>query len=491
MQIAVGAAVVVAACVLVYGQVMDFQFVNWDDDLHVVQNQAVKAPADVPLKDHLLTPYLGYPVPVTVASYMVDHAVAGLNPQWFHIVNLLIHAGAALAVFWCVWRLGYGTLAALACAMFFALHPLGGESVSWISGRKDLLATLFSVLAVAVYLGVRDEDRSVRSRLPVAGLAMLAALSKPSALLVPILFLVLDLRRPLSSGPVSASGRGRLVWPVVLLCNAALAVVAFKLESGMGALDGAGISGGNFVLRVLAGAGWHARILLWPFDLMPKYIDPAGGPSIFVLVTGALVIVMLLSLLVLTWIRRSPAFVGLALAALAYLPQSGLVPLSRQYANSYAYFCLAGLVIAAASLSVPVAGVRRPVRMVSYVAISVILAGLGLAAHVQARVYRDGVTLWSTVYRAYPDSPQVCRNLGNAFMFMSRNEPEAAAHLYEHCIQTLGNRQYFQKNLAIAKFRAGRISEAAQLFNEYRQTVGPDPVVDKYLNMIRQAQSPQ
>ena len=27
-------------------------------------------------------------------------------------------------------------------------------------------------------------------------------------------------------------------------------------------------------IRVLAGAGWLARIVLWPFDLMPKYLDP-------------------------------------------------------------------------------------------------------------------------------------------------------------------------------------------------------------------------
>jgi len=491
-DILVGLAVILVGCAIVHWQVQDFQFVNWDDDLHVVRNQAVTAPADVPLRDHLLTPYLGYPVPVTVGSYIFDNIVAGLDPGWFHTANLLIHVLISLIIYFIAMHLGCRVPLAVACTLLFALHPAVGEPVAWVSGRKDLLAAAFSVLALWSFMSVPDRDRQIRSRAPAAVLLLLAALSKPSALLVPILPLMLDLaRRP--DGRDSAVKRrwpknrlpGAAVWIVVLAANAALALVAYRLEKGMGALDGADVSGGNVLVRVLAGAGWHARILAWPFDLMPKYLDPVGGPSVWTLVVGGAVILVVLGLTAWTLLRRHPAFVGLALAVLAYVPQSGVMPLSRQYANSYVYLTLAGLALAAGAALAPLMSrMRGPVRVAVAGAAIVALAGLGLAAHSQEKVYADGVSLWATVYQVYPDSPQVCRNLGNAWMYGAHDDPVKAAATYEHCIQTLGNRPFFLKNLAIAQYRAGNSEVARSLFLEMVETQGPDAVTDKYLRLL-------
>ncbi len=475
-QILAASALVVVACALVYGQAVGYHFVNWDDDLHVVQNDSVSAPLQVPLQRHLLTPYLGYPIPVTVASYSVDHALFGMDPHGFHLTNLLLHVLASLVVLAVALKLGAGTWVAAACALLFAVHPAVGEPVSWVSGRKDLLAGLFSLLAVLAFLRIPDDDRGIRARLPIVLLVLMGALSKPSALLVPGLFLALDFRR----------GRCAWLWVVVLAAHAGLAALAVRLESDVGALGGA--AGQGTAERVLAGAGWLARIVFWPFDLMPKYLDPVDGTTTLVLVAGAVSTAALAgALAVATW-RGHPARVGLALAALAHLPQSGVLPLSRQYANAYAYLPLAGLALAVAATVGPTLSTVAPrVRAAAAVAALVCLAALGLAANAQALVYQDGVTLWSTVYRKYPDSPQVCRNLGNAYLYEDRDEPASAVRVYEHCIRTLGNRPFYLKNLAIASFKAAQFDEAGALFDEYRQVHGPDPTVDKYVEAIRRA----
>src|SRR5581483_5237916 len=67
-----------------------FRFVNWDDDIHVQANRAVVDPA-APLRERLLTPGLGYPIPVTVASYRLEHRLFGLAPAGYHAGNLLLH----------------------------------------------------------------------------------------------------------------------------------------------------------------------------------------------------------------------------------------------------------------------------------------------------------------------------------------------------------------------------------------------------------------
>lgn len=491
-DILVGVMLVVAACAVVHGQVTGFSFLNWDDDLHVVRNQAVIDPASAPLRDHLLTPYLGYPVPVTVASYIFDHQVGGMNPSWYHTANLLIHLWICIVLFLAALRLGCGTWLAAGVALLFAVHPAVAEPVAWVSGRKDLLAALFSLLSVSSFIAIPNRDRRIGARLPAFFLGLLASLSKPSALLIPVLLLVLDLAR----GPDSAEAAREkprpwkrwpapVVWLILLGLNAALAFVAWRLESGMGALQGADVSGGNAFVRVLAGAGWHARIIFWPFDLMPKYLDPVGGPAVWTMVLGGAVIAAVLALMIWTLVRRHPAFVGLALAVLAYIPQSGVMPLSRQYANSYVYLTLAGLALAAgAALSPFVTRARRPVRAILSVAAVLALAGMGLAANSQEGVYRDGVSLWSTVYGAYPDSPQVCRNLGNAWLYGDRDEPGRAVATYEHCIKTLGDRGFFLKNLAVAQYRAGNFEASRALFMELVETRGPDATADKYLKMI-------
>ncbi|HOA14096.1 MAG TPA: hypothetical protein PLB35_09360 [Myxococcota bacterium] len=492
-DIMLGLLAVIVATVVVFGQVAGFKFVNWDDDLHVVQNRAVTDPGSVSLADHLMTPYLGYPVPVTVGSYVADHFVAGLNPAWYHTVNLMIHVIIGIILYILALNLGCRVWVAAGVALLFAVHPAVGEPVSWVSGRKDLLAAMFSVMALASFLGIPARDRGIRARLPAAGLCLLAALSKPSALLVPVLLLVLDLRRPVRPGDAPLEvreshwawrkGAGLSLWAFIIGINAALAVIAHRLETGMGALQGS--RGSDLVERVLAGAGWHARIVFWPFDLLPKYLDPAAGPSMPTLAIGGLVVVGMLALVVWTGIRRHPAFVGLALAVAAYIPQSGVVPLSRQYANSYIYLVLAGLALAAgAAVSPLLSRTARPVRMMAGVAAVILVVALGLAAHSQGAVYRDGVKLWSHVWQAYPDSPQVCRNLGNAYIYGDVDQPEKAVEVFQGCIVSLGNRPFFLKNLAVATYRAGHRQQARQLFLELRQTRPGDPVADKYLRLL-------
>lgn len=492
-DIMLGLLAVIVATVVVHGQVAGFKFVNWDDDLHVVQNRAVIHPASVGPIDHLMTPYLGYPVPVTVGSYVADHFVAGLNPTWYHMINLMIHVIIGIILYILALNLGCRVWVAAGVALLFAVHPAACEPVSWVSGRKDLLAALFSVMALASFLGIPARDRGIRARLPAAGLSLLAALSKPSALLIPVLLLVLDLRRPVRRGDALPEvseghwawrkGAGLSVWAILIGINAALAVIAHRLESGMGALQGS--RGSDFFERVLAGAGWHSRILFWPFDLLPKYLDPPGGPAMSMLAIGGLVVAGGLALVVWTGIRRHPSFVGLALAVAAYIPQSGVVPLSRQYANSYVYLVLAGLALAAgAAVSPLLSRTGRPIRIISGAAAIVLVAALGLAAHSQGKVYRDGVSLWSHVWRSYPDSPQVCRNLGNAHIYGEMNQPEKAVEVFEGCISALGNRPFFLKNLAVATYQAGRREQARQLFLELRRTRPGDPVADKYLKLL-------
>lgn len=440
------------AVISVHGDVLEFRFVNWDDNLHVLKNPSVITPTEVPIIRHLFTPYLGYPIPLTVATYIIEYAIFGPDPAYFHFTSLVIHLISTILLLLAMKRVGCGPALSLLGALVFALHPATAEPVSWISGRKDVLSGMFAIAALAAFIKARDKER-LTSHIPALVLLVLASLSKPSVSLLPLLFIALETNRK----------KTLRLWGAVMAFDLAIIGATFFMESQVGAL---GEAKGVFT-RLLSGAYWHSRIIFWPFDLMPKYLDEPTGIESYKLVLGLFVITLTLIALVFAWIRKHPAHIGLTFALLTYLPQSGVVPLVRQYADCYTYLPLAGLCLAGVCLArdiAPAIGIKTKAFVT--VCTVVLLISLGFNTHQHAQIYKDGVTLWSVVYRAYPDSPQVCRNLGNAYMFDNRDEPESAIRVYKHCIRTLGNRRFFLKNLAIATARAGRIEEAAALFKE-------------------------
>lgn len=458
----------------VFLPVRDADFVNWDDDFHVLENPKVQTPGAVGLREWIWTPELGYPVPVTVASYALERWIHGPGPAGFHLVNLALH----LAHLWLLWglarRLGLGEGWALATAALFGLHPVVVEPVAWVSGRKDLLAAFFLLSAGWWLAGLRQRgDRRLAPRWGVAGLLVLAMLSKPVAALVPAVAWALDPR-----------GR-RGPWTAALLVNLALAAAAFVLETRVGALEGGEASAG-VVVRVLAGLGWHGGNLLFPVDLMPKYLDPPEGPGLDLLARGAALLMAVIMATLWAWRRCPEALPGLALAATTYGPVCGVVPLSRQYADTYLYLPLAGLALGLAAGGQHLTrGLARPGWRRLFPAACVGLALLGgVRSASQVRIWQDGVALWATVWHRYPDSPQVCRNLGNAHLFGRRFEPQKAVAVYHHCIDRLGHREFFLKNLAIATAWTGDLAQARPLIQEALVVRPDDPALQRWAERI-------
>jgi len=467
------AAVAALAVIAVHGQAIRFDFVNWDDSLYVTENPAVLSPSTVPISRHLLTPSLGYPIPVTVATYIAESAVFGLNPAVFHATNVALHLTVTWLILWGLRWAGCGSVVAAVAALGFALHPAAVEPVVWVSGRKELLAAIFSLASLLLMTRVLQAGSPrVRERLWSAGLVILAALSKPSAAFLPVLFAGMDRRA------------GRVLWAVVQVLLLGVVGVGFLGQREVGALS----SIGGFeqtVRRVLATAGHHAAIIVQPFDLAPKYLDPPQGPEGSVLATGAVAIALSLGVAFIAWRRAHPAWPAVLFAWLTYLPSSGLVPLNRQYSDSYLYLPLAGLAMAAGLAIERARGRVGPaVRRAAIAAAACVLAVLAMESHRHAGLYRDGPTLWGELYARYPDSPQVCRNLGNAWMFGRTQRPDRAVAVYRHCIETLGQREFFLKNLAVATYVAGDISGAGALFEELARVRPDDPVVRGYLDRI-------
>ena len=102
-----------------------------------------------------------------------------------------LHALNTLLLFWVLLRATGSPGPSLMVAALFALHPINVESVAWISERKNLLSTLFFLLALGAYRWYAREPRVTRY-VAVAALFALGLMAKPQIITFPFVLLLWD-----------------------------------------------------------------------------------------------------------------------------------------------------------------------------------------------------------------------------------------------------------------------------------------------------------
>src|SRR5271156_3691064 len=149
------ALILVLAVILTYSPVGWAGYV-WDDDVVITANPVIVGPLG--LKE-IWTTFAADICPLTLTTFWVEHALWGLVPLPYHLVNVLLH-GACAVVLWRVLR-SLRVPGAWLGAALWALHPVQVESVAWITEMKNTESGLFfllSILFFARWLKTRASD---------------------------------------------------------------------------------------------------------------------------------------------------------------------------------------------------------------------------------------------------------------------------------------------------------------------------------------------
>ncbi|MDC1142786.1 hypothetical protein OAU50_06815 [Planctomycetota bacterium] len=191
-----------------YGGSLTNRFTNWDDNWLITENRIIQAPLGDSIgpildptapREELGNEYL----PVRDLSYAFNHAMGGLSPVGYHLLDLLLHIAISLMVLLLAWRLTRNHWLAGLAGLFFAVHPVHVEAVAWASSRKDMLSTFFLMLSVHLYISARRErpdNPRILNKLHGAKLALglaagtfvLALMSKMTAVVLPALLLGIE-----------------------------------------------------------------------------------------------------------------------------------------------------------------------------------------------------------------------------------------------------------------------------------------------------------
>src|SRR5258707_1307773 len=229
---------IVAATVLAYANSLGGAFV-FDDTKQIAGNPALRSWSNIlraftsdvwsfqrgTLTKDIPPPYYR---PLFTAYLTLNYQLFGLWEPGWHLINLLVHSGATVAVFFLIKRLSGDRLMATLAALLFGLHPAHVESISWISGIPDPLAALFCVPGMIWYVRYRTEgDR----RFLIASVIAygLSALCKETPLALPLVFVVWELTRAGNRERFSPRGREIILQlvPYAMIAGVYLASIGF------------------------------------------------------------------------------------------------------------------------------------------------------------------------------------------------------------------------------------------------------------------------
>ncbi len=407
--------------ITVFWQVRNFEFVVYDDNFYITDNQHVLNGLTT---DNIVWAFTtGHAAnwhPLTWLSLMLDCQLFGPNPGWMHLMNLILHLANTLLVFAILKKMTDSLWPSAFVAAAFALHPMHVESVAWIAERKDVLSTLFWLLTLAAYVGYVRRSTVFRYIVTLLFFAM-GLLAKPMLVTLPFVFLLLDYwplkrfsiadgRLPIEKNPKSKIKKlefaqfatepqrsfGYLILeklPLFIL-SAVSSVITFLVQ-GTGAFINV-VPLVDRITNAFLSYSIYIGKMFWPQNLAVIYPFDAGALTLWRIAFGSLLL-LVISVLVIRFGRKCPYLpVGWFWFVGTLVPVIGFVQVGLQsLADRYTYIPYIGLFIMIA-WGLPELLSKWPHRKIALdISAVVILTVLGICTHRQVSYWNNSDTLFS------------------------------------------------------------------------------------------------
>lgn len=445
---------------LVYEPVFHAQFIGFDDPEYVTGNPHVLSGITVAnLRWAFVTNHTANWHPVTWISLMLDSQFFGPRAGAFHAVNLLLHVANTLLLFlWLHHATGAKWRGALVAALF-ALHPLHVESVAWISERKDVLSTLFWMLALLGYTDYAKTGR-VSSYFIALLLFGIGLMAKPMLVSLPCVLLLLDYW-PLRRFAEHRTFRlliEKLPFLAFSIASSAVTLLVAR-EQAMSSLDTVPIflRAENAALAYIAYIGKMFRpvglAVIYPYKLHPSPIHALLSLAALVIVSTA----------VISTRRHKPyLFTGWLWFLVTLAPVIGIAQAGTQsMADRYTYIPLIGLFVILAWGGWEALNLLRIPRFVQALGASTVLALCAGLTSAQLRYWHDSIALFQHAANITVDNGVAEANLGFALAEQGRYD-EAIAH-YKTALQSQP-RAIVWNNLGESLVVTGKLEEGINAF---------------------------
>jgi len=410
---------------ILYSQVGQFDFVNYDDQAYVTDNAHVRAGLTLDNLHWAFTSVVDANwAPATILSHMAVCSLFGLESGAHHWVNVLLHALAAILLFAVLRRATQALWPSAFVAFVFALHPLHVESVAWVSERKDVLSTVFWFLALYAYIRYTERPEPLRYLFIVLPFC-LGLMAKAMLVTFPFTLLLLDV------WPLRRAQFPRLVWEKLPLFVISLfsSVATYLAQRTFGAVQT--VHQEESLRNALVSYISYVAQMFWPADLAVFY--PHRTSLTLLDAAGAFVLIAAISLCAAWLWRTRPYFAtGWFWYLGTLVPVVGLVQIGRQsHADRYMYIPMIGVTIilawGAADLIRQWPQTKWPIVLLGFISCLACL----VTASTQVDYWRNTETLFSHAIAVTQDNYIAQYNLADYLKDQPGRRPEAITHFEE------------------------------------------------------------
>ena len=493
-------AVLISLCtIIVYLPALKNQFV-WDDFTYVTQNSLIVSLDSNSFYKMLTAFYASNWHPLTWASHALDYALWHLDPFGHHLTNVILHGINTFIVFFLVLRivaiagkpqdtssknsnprlpLVHRLIVAGVTGLLFGIHPLHVESVAWVAERKDLLCAFFVLLSIFSYLTFTSSV-TARQRLLWFSICLFlficALMSKPMAVTLPIIVLLLDIYplrrlRHLSTSAVA------IVWEKIpfFLFSTASAVITIKAQragEALVSLEQWDVSAR--LLNALRSSVFYLEKMVVPYQLVPFYPFPQNPHWLELpyLLSGIAVIAITGLSVRLLKHKKYLLFTVWMYYIITLLPVIGIVQVGSQaaadrytYLPSISIFLLAGIGV---KIAFGKCSLTKHKNLLSGLLVAGISAAMVLFAHAavkQIEIWNNPESLWTYVVASFPHrAPNAHYNLGFFYGKQGRFD-DAIAHFKATLAIDPGHANA-HNNLGLALDGKGMVDEAIAHFKK-------------------------
>lgn len=403
---------------LVFGGVLAFDFVFWDDPISVTGNEALRQAWSWDNAGWIFDPGQSLRfMPLTWSLRKLVLISFGLNPGAFHAVNLGFHLAATGVLYLWVRNLARrreiteesARLTGFLCAAAWSIHPLRAEPVGWVTAQSYPIATFFGLLA----LFALERSWSTGSAMAwrwialVAASALLSLLSYPVTLFLPLMLLVFSLYADLFRLDPEAPARRKIWIPIyaglLLLAGAILQATVNVNATGaaLAALPGADLPVSEKLMNACRTLPYHASSVIFPQGLTParKFVAPTEFHSL--LQAGTAAAALAAAILASAWfLRRQHLILAILLTwLLSLVPVLGVttyfvVPSDRSTYFQHAIL-LAGLFLLLGPHFSKLGQQTRRIRVMVAAGVVAMVALIATSTAFQKTIWRDNIALLS------------------------------------------------------------------------------------------------
>lgn len=494
--------IIIAVSFGVYANTLFNGFV-YDDVYQILKNEWIKDFRNIPqiLLSNVWS-FMEKPIPINYYRpimhfiYMADYYLFEFKPLGYHLTNIIIHSINGVMVFLIAITLSdkaksnaqkhdYKALnIALVAAILFAVHPVNTEPVAWIAGIPELTFTLFYLLSFYLYINYAVGSKGY---IIAVMLFFIAALSKETALTLPIFLFVYDYAFRRDSIKTFSDYIKRYL-PFAVVAGIYISLRIYSL-GGLAPqrLRHDYLTNFQYFINVFPLVVQYLEKLLLPVNLNAFHVlhpvysvfDPRFIISF--LLTSSFFIFAIFIRKASTVIFFTLAWIFIPLLPVLYIPGVG----ENTFAERYLYLPSAGFAVLIAYgtalifYKVDSWDIGNVPKKLLVIFISILIGSFSINTVKRSFIWKDQLSLWSDTVNKSPDSAMVHYNLGVILYDNGQSEP---------AIIELKKAIGIAPNYTDARYSLGAIYQNKGLLKdaitEYQEVIKLSPgTADAYYNL--------